>query len=147
MLSMRAVASQWCGSRVRRFLALGLALPAAMFGASASADEAGRTPKPSIVIESREHCVAPPEQIRREHPDMLRHQRDRTVHSGERGMKVSLNACVACHADRHTGSVIGSDHAFCQGCHRYAAVHIDCFDCHQPSVRPATPGLALGAGP
>lgn len=147
MTSMRARASRQARSLAWRLLALAFALPAATLGAPAGADEVGRTPKPSIVIESREHCVAPPEQMRREHPDMLRHQRDRTVRSGERGMKVSLNACIACHADRRSGSVIGSDHAFCQGCHSYAAVHIDCFDCHQPSVRPRVPGLALGASP
>ncbi|SPE27004.1 DsrJ [Burkholderiales bacterium] len=147
MMSMRTPASRQGRGLAWRLLALTFALPATMLAASAGADETGRTPKPTIVIESREHCVAPPEQMRREHPDMLRHQRDRTVHRGERGMKVSLNACIGCHADRHTGSVIGSEHAFCQGCHSYAAVHIDCFDCHQSTVRPSAPGLALGASP
>jgi hypothetical protein len=126
---------------------LAVALLAGLCTMAASAGDAGSTPKPNIIIESSEHCVAPPEQMRREHPDMLRHQRDLTVHRGERGRKVSLNACVACHADRRTGSVIGSDRAFCQGCHSYAAVHIDCFDCHQASVRPTGNGLALGAAP
>lgn len=126
-----------------RELALALLLASCAFGARA--DAGGRTPKPVIVIESQEHCIAPPEQMRREHPDMLRHQRDLTVHRGERGMKVSLNACIACHADRRTGSVIGTDHAFCQGCHSYAGVRIDCFDCHQPSVRRADAALRPGA--
>jgi [DsrC]-trisulfide reductase subunit J len=147
MWSIRAPASPRGGSLLRRLLALDFMLPAAMLAVSAGADEVGRTPKPAIVIESREHCVAPPEQIRREHPDMLRHQRNLTVHLGERGMKFSLNHCIACHADRRTGSVIGSDHAFCQGCHSYAAVHIDCFDCHQPSVRRSASELATGANP
>jgi len=147
MWSIRAPLSPRRGSLVRRLLALGFVLPAAMLAAPSGADEAWRTPKPAIVIESKEHCVAPPEQIRREHPDMLRHQRNLTVRLGERGMKFSLNGCIACHADRQTGSVIGSDHAFCQGCHSYAAVHIDCFDCHQPSVRPNAPALATGAKP
>jgi len=126
---------------------LGLLLFAALLAVTARAQEAGRTPKPTIIIESQQHCIAPPERMRREHPDMLRHQRVRTVHLGERGSKVSLNACIECHADRQSGSVIGSDHAFCQGCHSYAAVHIDCFDCHQPSIRPSAPRLTLGAMP
>jgi len=126
---------------------LALLLLAALFALTARAQDAGLTPKPTIIIESQQHCIAPPEKMRREHPDMLRHQRVRTVHLGERGSKVSLNACIECHADRQSGSVIGSDHAFCQGCHSYAAVHIDCFDCHQPSIRPNAPRLVLGATP
>lgn len=134
--------------RPSRSLALALlACVAGFVAVPAAAEEAGRTPKPSIVIESGEHCVAAPEQMRREHPDMLRHQRDRTVHRGERGMKVSLNRCVACHADHQTGSVIGSNQAFCQGCHSFAAVRIDCFDCHQSSIRPAGARLAREAVP
>lgn len=133
--------------RLRTFRGLGIVLLAAPLALAAAAQEAGRTPKPTIVIESQQHCIAAPEIMRREHPEMLRHQRVRTVHLGERGTKVSLNACIQCHADRQTGSVIGSDHAFCQGCHSYAAVHIDCFDCHQPSIRPAAARLTLGGAP
>lgn len=102
----------------------------------AMAQQAGRTPRPAIVIESSEHCIAPPEVMRRQHPDMLKHQRARTVHLGERGARVSLNECVQCHS-RKSGSVIGNDRAFCQGCHSYAAVRIDCFECHQPSTAAA----------
>jgi hypothetical protein len=125
---------------------IGCAAVLAAWSAAAAADETGHTPKPGIVIASKEHCIAAPERMRREHPDMLRHQRDRTVHLGERGAKVSLNGCIGCHADAQTGSVIGDDRAFCQGCHRYAAVSIDCFDCHQPSIRPGGAALARGAG-
>ena len=131
----------------RMIRGLALLLLAALFALAARAQDAGHTPKPTIIIESQQHCIAPPETMRREHPEMLRHQRVRTVHLGERGTKVSLNACIECHADRQSGSVIGSDHAFCQGCHSYAAVHIDCFDCHQPSVRPSAARTTLGATP
>ncbi len=117
-------------------------LGACVWVGPAVAQQAGGTPKPAIVIESHEHCIAPPEVMRREHPEMLMHQRERTVHLGERGARVSLNACIRCHASRETGSVIGTDKAFCQSCHSYAAVRIDCFDCHQPSVQPALSSLA-----
>jgi len=130
----RGTRGPWAG---RRLLAAAAAL-----GTPALAQQTGVTPKPAIVIESSEHCIAAPEVMRRQHPDMLKHQRDRTVHLGERGAKVSLNECIRCHANRQTGSVIGSDQAFCQGCHSYAAVRIDCFDCHQPSVRPSLASLA-----
>ncbi|HYA65900.1 MAG TPA: hypothetical protein VEE84_04390 [Burkholderiaceae bacterium] len=129
---------------VRTLTGLGLVLMAGLCALSAVAQDTGRTPKPVIVIESQQHCIASPETMRREHPDMLRHQRLRTVHLGERGAKVSLNGCIGCHADRKSGSVIGSDHAFCQGCHSYAAVHIDCFDCHQATVRSAPSRVTLG---
>ena len=110
--------------------------------AALAADAAGRTPPVDIVLPATGHCIAPLDEIRRTHPDLLKHQRDRTVHDGERGARVSLKGCVDCHADPTTGSVLGSDHAFCQGCHAYAAVHIDCFECHSASVRPAGGAVA-----
>ena len=112
------------------------------FTMPALAQQADRTPKPAIVIEETGHCIAPPEVMRRQHPDMLKHQRDRTVRLGERGARVSLDGCIRCHASRQTGSVVGSDKAFCQACHSYAAVRIDCFDCHQPVARAALASLA-----
>ena len=32
-----------------------------------------------------------------------------------------------------TGTVLGKD-GFCQSCHEYAAVKLDCWDCHQPKT-------------
>lgn len=95
-----------------------------------------RTPQPTIVIDkSSGQCVAPPAEMRRRHPEMLKHQRDRTLRQGVRGEPVSLNACIECHASRTTGSVIGSDQNFCQSCHSYVAVKLDCFECHQAAPR------------
>jgi hypothetical protein len=91
-----------------------------------------RVPKPALTIENPGECVAPPEVIRRNHMDLLKHQRDETMHQGQRGAKNSLNACIDCHASRKTGSVLGSNENFCQGCHAYVAVKLDCFECHQP---------------
>ena len=73
--------------------------------------------------------------MRRSHMDMLKHQRDDTVHGGIRGAKVSLKACVECHASRETRSVAAARTDFCVSCHSYAAVKIDCFECH--ASRPA----------
>lgn len=131
----------------RRIRNLAFMLLACVATVAAGAGETVRTPKPDIVIESNEHCIAPPDQMRRQHPDMLRHQRERTVHLGERATKVDLGRCVQCHADRQSGSVIGSNQAFCQGCHSYAAVRIDCFECHQPSARSGGARLAREARP
>ncbi len=97
----------------------------------AAAADGQRTPRPAIVVEKEGHCIAPVDEIRRNHPDMLRHQRDLTVRAGVRGSRVSLNACIDCHANRTNGSVLGSRENFCQTCHEFVAVRLDCFECHQ----------------
>jgi DnaJ-class molecular chaperone len=117
-------------SRALKFLAaLALALP--MFNAV----HAGEVAKPAIKIENPgTQCVAPPEEMRRNHMEMLKHQRTLTLRQGIRGAKVSLNGCIECHASKTNGSVIGSDDNFCQTCHAYTAVKLDCWDCHQPKA-------------
>lgn len=75
-------------------------------------------------------CVEDPKLMRIIHMDRLLHQRDETVHKGIRGQKHSLADCVECHAGTKTNSVLGSNEAFCQGCHTYTAVKLDCFECH-----------------
>ena len=86
--------------------------------------------KPVLEKASKGPCIAPPEVMRREHPDMLKHQRVKTVHQGIVGAKVSLERCVECHASKQTGSVAASKQDFCESCHAYAAVKLDCFECH-----------------
>ena len=88
-----------------------------------------RVPKPVIDIARPGRCVEDTAIMRREHPDMLKHQRDLTVHEGIRTKAHSLKECVQCHASVKTGSVLG-EKGFCQSCHEYASVKIDCFNCH-----------------
>ncbi len=113
-------------------------MKAAVFGLlllTALAAHAAGVPKPVVAIErDRGACVAPPAEMRRNHMEMLRHQRDKTLREGVRGAKVSLNACIDCHASRKTGSVAASRQDFCESCHTYAAVKLDCFECHQPNA-------------
>jgi len=90
-------------------------------------------PKPVVKIENPGECIAPADQMRRNHMEMLKHTRDRTMRQGIRGEKASLNGCIECHASKATGTVTGHD-GFCQSCHTYAAVKLDCWDCHQPKV-------------
>jgi hypothetical protein len=90
-------------------------------------------PKPAIKIATEGKCIAPTEEMRRNHMDMLKHTRDKTMRQGIRGEKASLNECIGCHASKSTGSVLGKDH-FCESCHAYAAVKLDCWDCHQPKA-------------
>jgi hypothetical protein len=128
---------------MRRLLVL-IGLVSAMgVGASAVA-ETGRTPKP--VVESAvagSQCVEPPEVMRRNHMAFLKHQRDDTVRGGIRGAKYSLKACIDCHASQKTASVAKAETNFCVSCHRYAAVKVDCFECHTST----SPKLAQGVRP
>ena len=97
------------------------------------AGDGGRTAKPVVEIANPGKCVAPAEEMRRNHMEMLKHQRDRTLRSGIRGEPASLNACIECHASKKSGSVLGKGD-FCESCHAYAAVKLDCFECHQPKT-------------
>ena len=127
-------------STVRRLccalLAGGLLLPAA------AADPGGRTPRPTVErAVSGSACVEPADVMRRRHMDFLKHQRDDTVRGGIRGARHSLQGCIDCHASTRTASVAQAETNFCVSCHRYAAVSIDCFECHNPK----SPKLAAGA--
>ena len=72
---------------------------------------------------------------RRNHMDLLRHDRDLTVRDGNRGIEASLKGCVACHAtatdEQGTVLTAQSPDYFCSACHLYVAVRIDCFECHR----------------
>jgi len=113
---------------------LAAVLAVAAFG-DAGAKRTGRVAMPVIKIEKGEACVAPTEEMRRDHMTKLLHQRDKTLRQGVRESRLSLKNCVDCHARRDTGSVLGKD-GFCSSCHTYASVSIDCFECHTP-LRPS----------
>ena len=115
---------------ILRVLRLLLAM-LAFAGLAAAARAEGRVPLPQLTVDKATACVAPPEVMRRTHMDMLKHRRDRTVHQGVRGGDESLTRCLECHASKTTGAAIGAPDAFCQSCHDYVGVKLDCFDCHQ----------------
>ncbi len=112
---------------------------------AADAPKPARVPLPAIQIDKAqgEKCVEPTEVMRRNHMNFILHQRDETMHRGIRTVKHSLRNCVNCHADPKTGSVLGKD-GFCETCHSYAAVSIDCFGCHTPKAEPKSAGTAPG---
>jgi hypothetical protein len=78
-------------------------------------------------------CVEPTQYMRRHHMDLIQHQRDATVHQGIRGTRHSLAGCIGCHvglgSDGHPVAV-NAEHQFCRACHEFAAVTVNCFDCH-----------------
>jgi hypothetical protein len=79
-------------------------------------------------------CVAETAFMRRNHFELIEHQRDITVRQGVRDTTDSLAGCVSCHTsfDKETGHAkpINAPGEFCAGCHEYTAVNIHCFDCH-----------------
>ncbi len=122
---------------------IGAGILIAAFAISGHTDTGERrvssVPHPVVRIEKGEACVAPAAEMRRDHMNMLLHQRDRTVRSGLRESRSSLKNCIDCHASRETGSVLGKD-GFCSSCHSYASVSIDCFECHTPLRQTRTAG-------
>ncbi len=89
-------------------------------------------PSPDIPADE-DNCVEPVSLMRRDHMKFLLHQRDTTVLDGERGKKYSLVGCIDCHNPANAGEDIvryEDPRHFCAGCHNYASVKIDCFECH-----------------
>jgi len=103
--------------------------------AYANAAESTYTPK--LDIGKGGLCVEEPQWMRKNHMHVLKHQRDETVHEGIRDDKHSLKNCIECHASTKDDSVIGRADSFCEGCHRYEAVKIDCFECHSSKRKTA----------
>jgi hypothetical protein len=130
-----------CGARlVRAALATSL-LAAALAGPALAAESSstqGRVTRPVIEKADGTACVADPAFMRKNHMDLLKHQRDDTMHLGIRTPKFSLTGCISCHASKKTNSVNADAGDFCQSCHHYAGVTLDCFECHSAMPRAAS---------
>jgi predicted CXXCH cytochrome family protein len=101
--------------------------------AAGQESDAGRVPLPVILKGKGEACVAKTAYMRRNHMNELGHQRDETTRRGIRTKRFSLKECVTCHARPATRGgylSVNDPGQFCRSCHDYAAVRIDCFDCH-----------------
>jgi predicted CXXCH cytochrome family protein len=117
-------------------MAAGLAL-----ASSAAASEPAWLPKPARGRGDK--CVADTAWMRRNHMTALMHHRDESVHEGIRTKKFNLDGCIDCHAVKGTDGkpvTVASPKHFCRTCHDYAAVSIDCFECHasRPAATAAT---------
>ena len=112
----------------------------------ANATEPAWLPKPARG--QGEKCVAETDWMRRNHMTVLNHQRDDTVHQGVRTRRFSLKGCIDCHAVKGADAkpvTVASPQHFCRTCHDYAAVRVDCFECHasRPEARAPTGAAAL----
>lgn len=100
---------------------------------SVSAYGEGWTPRPTILKGKGEQCVEPTDVMRKRHFDFILHQRDETMHRGIRTEQHSLTGCIECHATRDENGKylpVDAEGQFCNTCHSYAAVSMDCFQCH-----------------
>ncbi|MBI3563161.1 MAG: hypothetical protein HY080_15750 [Gammaproteobacteria bacterium] len=121
----------------RRVYFLGTVLLLACLGSTSMADiPRPEIPKAKEMANPATKCVRPVEDMRKHHMQYLLHQRDETLRQGirtERFQGESLKECIECHnAPDKYGKVARHDEPdhFCNACHRYVAVKIDCFDCH-----------------
>lgn len=90
-------------------------------------------------------CVEPVDIMRRDHMKFLLHQRDDTVHRGIRGSRHSLTGCIGCHVQKDAQGMpipVNAKDQFCQSCHGFAGVRMDCFECH--AAVPAETGARAG---
>ena len=109
-------------------------------------------PAPVIPKAKGEKCVEPSDVMRHKHMKFLLHHREETVRDGIRTKKFSLKECIACHnAPDKNGEVarIDTPEHFCSTCHMYAAVKIDCFECHadKPANTTYRHSLVEGSSP
>lgn len=118
---------------IKRLLQFSLICTALLFALSGKAQ--AETPFPKIHEPEGKgvKCVQPEEEMRRNHMNYILHQRDATVHDGIRTETYSLAKCIDCHVQPDESGHIAdhkSDEHFCNACHEYASVQIDCFECH-----------------
>lgn len=97
-------------------------------------------PKAKAKANEQTQCVEPVAEMRRNHMHKILHQRDATVRKGVRTASHSLKACINCHvspdAQGVTPKASDTKH-FCNSCHQFAGVSIDCFDCHSAAPEQA----------
>ena len=111
------------------FLLTGMILGLLVLGSAQAAEAVQGSAK----ADQLDQCVRPTDFMKRNHFEMIKHQRDLTVRQGVRKTKDSLAQCVDCHANRDTAGhmvPVNAEGQFCAGCHDYVAVNIDCFSCH-----------------
>jgi hypothetical protein len=125
-------------------LALLLVILSAPFWRGALAQTHGASPV--IPAAKGAHCVRPVAWMRKNHMKLLMRLRYEAVHEGIRHKEESLPGCMNCHVSRLADGKypsVTSRKFFCNACHDYVGVRIDCFSCH--SNRPDVPYQAAEA--
>ena len=107
-------------------------------------------PKAKMKASDKTECVEPIGDMRKNHMEFLKHKRDLTMREGVRTKTHSLTECIDCHVtpnDKGEFARIGDDKHFCSSCHNYAAVKVDCFDCHSDLPEDAAKKLRSAKNP
>ena len=93
---------------------------------------------PDVPKGKGDQCVEPTPEMRKNHMEYILHQRDETMYKGIRTKTHSLKECINCHVPENSDVRFGDSKHFCSSCHNYAAVSIDCFQCHadRPGNKP-----------
>ena len=131
---------------IARFAGL---LVAGFLAALATGVQSGSAVTPGSRAAGLDACVAPTAEMRRNHMDYLKHDRNDTVHKGIRDTRASLAACVDCHAAKNDAGDYMSINAagqFCDKCHNYMAVSLACFQCHRKTPAGDVSGKQSTAG-
>jgi hypothetical protein len=84
-------------------------------------------------VSDTQGCIEPTALMRKDHMKFLLFHRDELVHEGVRSKQYSLVGCVNCHASTDAAGkpiAINAPGQFCQSCHTYVSVSMDCFQCH-----------------
>jgi hypothetical protein len=105
--------------------------------------EAVQAVEGSAKADKLDACVAPTPFMRRSHFELIKHQRDITVHQGIRDTDDSLAGCVDCHAAKDAQGnfvPVNAPGQFCAACHEYTAATLDCFSCHAAKPKPTKTG-------
>ena len=125
--------------RIKLLGKLGIGLVLSVAVSAAEPTKGGNVPIPQPPkakqnFSDTQKCMEEIEDIRRNHGWYLKHHRDDTMHRGVRSTKYSLVECINCHvvpdADGNYPNIKEGSKHFCRSCHSYAAVTIDCFQCH-----------------
>lgn len=101
--------------------------------AGLGAVHAGEGVEGSARADKLDACVAPTAFMRRNHFELIKHQRDITVHEGIRKTDNSLAGCVDCHVRKDAQGKpvpVNAPGEFCAGCHQFTGATLDCFTCH-----------------
>jgi predicted CXXCH cytochrome family protein len=117
-------------ARRRGVIVIGAVVLAGILGLTVAQSD---VPYPDIPRGQGEFCVEDTEFMRRNHMNVLLHQRDETMINGIRSKQHSLKECISCHAVKGSDAIpvtVENPKHFCRSCHDYAAVKIDCFQCH-----------------
>jgi hypothetical protein len=136
-------------ARLANWLRLAVLAGAAALLSAPSFEAVAGVDLPKLERGKGEKCVEDTQFMRRNHPDLLKHQRNETMHKGIRTTRHSLKKCVECHAGEKSGSVAASKEDFCAACHSYASVKLDCWDCHatKPGKKPVQQAAQPASSP